>query len=140
MLNAQTLATYSFGLDSFECGRFRSIPNNSKRLLYFYMSRQHLHRGFCQRLVAKVEKTLRTTKTFLSFFNRCRLFFNKWHLFLNKGRLLLNKERLLFSRGRLLGNELFRDQPKRVTVTVVTVFFREVTPFLYYIYNYIYIN
>ena len=34
-------------------------------LLFANMSRQHLHRGFCQRLVAKVEKTLGTTKTFL---------------------------------------------------------------------------
>lgn len=35
MLNAQTSATYSFGLVLFECGRFESYPNNSKRLLNF---------------------------------------------------------------------------------------------------------
>ena len=39
MHNAQAFATYSFGLDSLECARFRSIPNNSKRLLIFLESR-----------------------------------------------------------------------------------------------------
>ena len=44
--------------------------------------------------MAKVQRMIGTTKTFLSFFNRGRLFGNKERLFLSRGRLLENKASL----------------------------------------------
>ena len=120
MLNAQAFATYSFGLDSFECGRFRSIPNNSKRLLLFpTMSHRRLHRGIrlytrdksqllssrCSN--AKVSNISETTKQFPSFFSRGRVLRGRGRVFSNKQRLFGNKRALLRNKGWLLEERIY---------------------------------
>jgi hypothetical protein len=68
--NALTIATYSFGFCAFECGRFRSVPNNSKRLLIFPQKSHHRPplRAILAMFVCKVTKSREQNKRTCLFF------------------------------------------------------------------------